>query len=525
MLQCLDTLVRVRMPTPQYPLSRYWLEAQDADFQRGRISAYLEFVEEVVRDRLLGFRVGPDRAVIKKFGFIWVVEEILVGKQVELVVSLIWEDLTAGKASRYEDLVLHTITSLTREIVNRLQQTAAAVQAAPILGPPPVSGAAAPPPASLPPPPPATAAGISVQIGPAVQQKSNRMAFADMSRASRVTVEERTTRLLDWPAPQDFHESVQNPSSCFSDKFLRNGMPELDFMGMPRVSSGAFASVYRIRCLDRDRAVRCFLQPVKDQQYRYEVLRMSVNPLGLPWLVEFDYLARGICVAGKWYPVLSMDWVEGTPLNLHISSLCEAGDARSLEDLRQHFREMSAGLRGCHIAHGDLQHGNILVRDGRLVLVDYDGMFVPGLSRQKSNELGHANYQHPGRAQQHFNETIDHFSAWVIDTALLCLREDPSLIRFCYDGESLLFHRQDFIAPAHSAMLAHLAAHSSEIIRKRIVCFAHLLDLPPEKIPPLAGAAAAPLREDSVRTAGSQTVADVENKGAGLPDWLADVDY
>ncbi|QLQ08322.1 MAG: hypothetical protein HZY76_21580 [Anaerolineae bacterium] len=47
------------------------------------------------------------------------------------------------------------------------------------------------------------------------------------------------------------------------------------------------------------------------------------------------------------------------------------------------------------IAHGDLQHGNVLVAADELRLIDYDGMYVPPLSGRESHEIGHRNYQHP----------------------------------------------------------------------------------------------------------------------------------
>lgn len=36
------------------------------------------------------------------------------------------------------------------------------------------------------------------------------------------------------------------------------------------------------------------------------------------------------------------------------------------------------------IAHGDLQHGNILVdSNGNIYLIDYDSMFVPSLEKER----------------------------------------------------------------------------------------------------------------------------------------------
>ena len=523
-LQSLDTLVHVRMPINQYPLSRYWLEPQDVDYQRGRISAYLEFVEEVVPKRILGIPLGARVAVMKKYGFIWLVDEVLSANQVELVVSLVWKDLTSGKTSRYEPLILRTILLLTREIIARIDQSVKPAPAAPISGPPPTAVPTVSLSGNESCPPPATGTTRSQPSSAAGLSQNNKLVFRDMaSRASRATQEEQNKRLVEWPCPLDFHEAVQNPSSCFADELLRKGRTDTDALGMPRVTSGAFASVYRICCQDKDRAVRCFLHPVKDQKQRYEILQASVSPAQLPWIVEFEYADHGICLNGKWYPILTMDWVEGTPLNAYVSTLCDSGDVDAIENLRLQFSRMVGALRGAHIAHGDLQHGNILVQNGQLMLVDYDGMFVPQLSNRKSNELGHANYQHPARLSEHFDETLDHFSTWVIDTALLCLREDPGLFRYYYDdGESLLFHRQDFIRPDRSSIMTHLAGHSSALIKKRAKFFSWLLRLPFEQVPPLD----ASLKEASAHLGKVNPLAGNDRLGTGgLPDWLSDVDY
>lgn len=347
-----------------------------------------------------------------------------------------------------------------------------------------------------------------------------------MSRPARVPAEAHANRTIEWPSPQDYHEAIQNPSSCFSDTALKQGLPEVDAMGMPRVASGAFASVYRIICRGGDRAVRCFLHPIRDQQFRYKVLSSFVGPSQLPWTVGFDYLSEGISIGSKWYPILTMDWVDGTPLNLIVNAKCGIGDKNALEDLRRRFWEMACGLVKARIAHGDLQHGNILVRAGQLVLVDYDGMFVPGLSNEKSNELGHPNYQHPARSESDFDATVDNFSTWVIESALLFLREDPSLWRFSYDdGESILFHRYDFVRPEQSELITTLFSHRSPVIRERVEILRELLSLSLAEIPPLDGVELpeASLAHDEAKPApGIQDLS--EGKSVGLPDWLHDLD-
>ena len=104
---------------------------------------------------------------------------------------------------------------------------------------------------------------------------------------------------------------------------------------------------------------------------------------------------------GQWYPILKMGWVEGEPLNLYVEK--NLTHASLLRDLDREFAKMVRDLRRFFIAHGDLQHGNVLVVNGKLKLVDYDGMFVPDLDGLPSHELGHPNYQHPARSASDFS--------------------------------------------------------------------------------------------------------------------------
>ncbi|MHC5730370.1 MAG: hypothetical protein ACYTXY_40940, partial [Nostoc sp.] len=74
------------------------------------------------------------------------------------------------------------------------------------------------------------------------------------------------------------------------------------------------------------------------------------------------------------------------------------------------------------MAHGDIQHGNVLVRnDGSCVLIDYDGMYVPGMPYKNSNEIGHVAFQHPQRNSSFFNEKVDRFSSIIFYVSVLCL--------------------------------------------------------------------------------------------------------
>jgi hypothetical protein len=121
-------------------------------------------------------------------------------------------------------------------------------------------------------------------------------------------------------------------------------------------------------------------------------------------------------------------------------------------------------LREAGIAHGDLQHGNIIIEGGRLRLVDLDGMYVPALAGFKASEVGHQHYQHPARDVAHFSADTDNFSALVVYLSLISLAERPELWREHHD-ENLLFTRADFKHPEASALFPKIEAIGEEHAR------------------------------------------------------------
>lgn len=252
--------------------------------------------------------------------------------------------------------------------------------------------------------------------------------------------------LTRYPTGVDYQQALYNTSLAFQDPALRDGAPVLGPLGMPKAISGNFASVFTINGTDGRRwAVKCFTRHVPDQAFRYEQVSKTLRRVESPWKVEFQYLPGGILCAGAWYPALKMEWVEATGLLPYVET--HLSDRDALADLAEKFGDLVRDLSRHGIAHGDLQHGNILVTpSGELKLIDYDGMFVPELSSRGASELGHANYQSPLRTEGYWGPDIDRFSSWVIYTSLGALALDPMLWRTLHaDGdEALLFHQNDF---------------------------------------------------------------------------------
>ncbi|MBI3861612.1 MAG: hypothetical protein HY290_06925 [Planctomycetia bacterium] len=311
---------------------------------------------------------------------------------------------------------------------------------------------------------------------------------------------------MTWPTPQDYNEAIQNPRFCFSDDELRAGTPALTPLGLPKPISGAFASVYQMNCASRRWAVRCFLREVSDQQSRYQAISAVLRQADLACTVGFEFLAQGIRIRGRWFPILKMEWIEGEPLNTYIER--HLNNPAALRSLAGQWRETLTALRKHEIAHGDLQHGNVLVSKGQIRLIDYDGMYVPALKGYASHEEGHRNYQHPLRTGGDFGPHLDAFSGWVVLLSLAALGVDPRLWQRLNAGdECLLFRRDDFENPSRSAAFqAILAARTPELrsIARQLKSF---LALPAAQVPALD---AAPL-----------TLPDSRQQSAPLPDWLA----
>jgi hypothetical protein len=200
-----------------------------------------------------------------------------------------------------------------------------------------------------------------------------------------------------WPSSHDFVEAIQNPRLAFRNPELQRCQPALDRFGLPLVASGNFAYAFKLREAANQRAVgvRCFRALIPDRDRRYELIDRHLRSTPAPALASFVFEPEGILVGGRRFPVVVMEWIEGPTLDLYLAQAL--GNHAALLSLGDQWLHTMQGLRRAGIAHGDLQHGNVIVQDGRFRLIDLDAMFVPAMQGWRSNELGHAHFQHPRR--------------------------------------------------------------------------------------------------------------------------------
>ncbi len=269
---------------------------------------------------------------------------------------------------------------------------------------------------------------------------------------------------MDWPTATDYFEAIQSPSLCFTDPDLRQGQPAPGPLGVPMPRSGNFADVYEIRSPGgRSWAVKCFTRRVEGLHERYQAISAHLERARLQFMVDFQYLDRGVRVRGQWYPVLKMAWVEGLTLNTFVRMYLDRPQTLLTLADRLWVR-MAEQLRQAQMAHADLQHGNVLLVPGadssalKLRLIDYDGMFVPALAGTASGEVGHPNFQHPQRLREGtWSPEVDRFPHLVVRCALRALAVGGQPLWERYDnGDNLLFRQNDFTDPGGSALFREL---------------------------------------------------------------------
>lgn len=268
---------------------------------------------------------------------------------------------------------------------------------------------------------------------------------------------------MPWPTPAQFNTMMQNPPVAFRDAELKTSSIERDSVGLPRARSGAFAVVYRaILANQESRAVRVFSSDIPARRERYQAIHDHLSGQRLDCLVPFTYSDKGFRAAdGKWYPLITMEWVKGDTLFDWLQRQTETASSKSISNIADQWRDTVQQLGKAQIAHGDLQHANVMITpNDEIKLVDYDGMCVPKLVGLKNEEIGVEPYQHPQRdGNTQLTLSLDNFSSVFIYVGLKALSADHRLwhdfvVQPEYD--KLLFRKEDFSHPTQSALINRL---------------------------------------------------------------------
>ena len=264
---------------------------------------------------------------------------------------------------------------------------------------------------------------------------------------------------MQYPLISEYVKAIQDAGDNLEQ--LAHLTPVLDDHGEPYRSSGAFAVVFKMQDKSTGKyyALKCFTE---EQQGRAEAYRQIADELDLldsPYITSVKYMEKELFVDSQCeedeFPVLLMDWVEGETMETYIAANYRNQSAMLMLSYR--FGKMAAWLRTQSFSHGDIKPDNIIVRpDGSLILVDYDGMFVPSMKGSQSPTIGTRDFCHPLRTVDDFDETIDDFSLASIALSLKAISMKSTLLDIYGASDRLLFSENDYRNPSNSKVISAL---------------------------------------------------------------------
>ncbi|MCF2494269.1 protein kinase domain-containing protein [Dyadobacter chenhuakuii] len=219
--------------------------------------------------------------------------------------------------------------------------------------------------------------------------------------------------------------------------------------------SGGYTTVFPFHTKDSKKvAVRCWIADIGDAKKRSLEISSFLSSLKSPYFCEFQYLDNALLINGSACPIVMMDWVDGKTLKTFINENIYS-NPKLISKVRENFKEMVGYFHNKNIAHGDLQHGNILVNpDASLTIIDYDSMYIKPLEGMTDAIKGLSGYQHPSRqGNQFINSKLDYFSELVIYLSLLVFEDKPALWQNYHETEDLLFSKEDFSDSNSSSLI------------------------------------------------------------------------
>ena len=235
---------------------------------------------------------------------------------------------------------------------------------------------------------------------------------------------------MNYPLASEYIHSIKLAHNNFSE--LNYLQPIVKSDGTPFFIKGDNSVVFKMHDSNTGKlyAIKCFTIDQDNRDTSYKLITDQLKELNSSHIIPFQYFEKEILVNSEEcqetrFPVLLMEWVEGVTLNKYINEIID-------RLLAQPF------------SHGNIDLDNIIVKeDGSLVLIDYDGMYVPAMKGQRTREEVSPYFRHPLCEYRNYDENIDDFSLITILLSLKIISQKPSLFRNRADTNHLLFAETD----------------------------------------------------------------------------------
>lgn len=249
-----------------------------------------------------------------------------------------------------------------------------------------------------------------------------------------------------YPTIKQYREAI----ACAGDNLnkLKHLNPVMDRGNKPYMITGGFAVVFKMRDDEGNLyALKCFTKEQNGREAAYKKIASELDYDDSGYMIQFKYYEKELFVDlgddSVEMPVVFMDWVEGVTLDKYLNA-----PQTDLSQLVYRFSLLTRWLLNATFAHGDIKPDNIMVTpQGKLVLVDYDSMFVPSMTGEPARDLGTPGYSHPLRSTMPFDKHIDDFPLMLMLFSLKAVALRPELKA---TGDRILFSAEDLATPSQS---------------------------------------------------------------------------
>lgn len=284
--------------------------------------------------------------------------------------------------------------------------------------------------------------------------------------------------MANLPSCSDYSAAIAEPK-LIKTAILQGGNP-VEKNGRQIKYTGGFCIVFPFQTQSKKYAVRFWHVNVDEAKLRSRLISEELLRLKLPYFVGFEYVENGIATSQGVQPLVVMDWVDAQPLKKYLAQ--KLNSPSEIDRLAENFKKMVTDLHSHNLSHGDLQHGNLMVKDtGEIVLVDYDSMYVHTLDGKTDDIKGLYGFQHEARWKNKLlTPKADYFSELVIYTSIKALAKNPKLWDELNmeETDTLLFSAEDIKSKGTSSIFKKLELDSDlKPLSEKLIDFTKCLSI------------------------------------------------